>query len=158
MTDKPLDAQALELIGLAEKATGGEWFAGAWNGQCHQKHDHSKSRCVYDYSRTPPDEYFSRFVSTTLNHAEVVGSDDYGPSLDRETAAFIAHARNHAPTIAHAYLEARAEIERLERANAIMKHGLEFIAVSGIQHVYAQELLDEVAALHPQPDTTREVK
>lgn len=114
---------AQQLIALAEKATGGEWFAGCWRGQCHLKHKHGNGDCVYDYTRSgPDDEYDARYVSTTLNNSEVIGADDYGPQLDRETAAFIVVAKNHAPAIARAYLallssaapvdHARVEAER----------------------------------------------
>lgn len=140
MTD-PLEAQALELIGLAEKATAGPWQMNGARG----KLIHARGTIVY------------HDVGPDGDSVAGVWFDEQS-GLGFHDAKFIAHARNHAPAIARAYLEARAEIERLRKA-------LEFYSNPEIYKPHPHGIgfdrrdlsFHARAALHPQPDTTSEV-
>lgn len=82
--DKPLDELARELIGLAEKATPGEWFnAGPFGVRSGKSNDCGE---------------------TTQVCAQATDDDKH----------FIATAKNTAPAISRAYLEALGEIRRLK--------------------------------------------
>ena len=158
MTD-PLEAQALEMIGLAENATQGKsWISGA---SIYVEVPDGDSLCIADCD-----------MDTRIDH------DTEGAA----NARFFNHARENAPAIARAYLEARAEIERLREAvleardfvqrdkdgliesgcphdedgNAILEQ-LDDLHAEAIREEHDPLLAKIDAALHPQPDTS-EVK
>lgn len=121
----PLEAQALELIGLAEKATEGPWAI---------------------TPRRADESLYITFGSIGLQIARM----HQGAIADAvHNGSFVAYARNHAPAIARAYLEARAEIERLRTAHEkiVGIYSTTFRAEHAMHHIAH-------AALHPQPDTS----
>jgi hypothetical protein len=74
--------------------TPGPWFVGAWTGQCHLDHRHDGGSCKYDYTLMAGDEYWRRHVSAgdAAKPLQIVGVDDYGPSLSEADARLIAAA------------------------------------------------------------------
>lgn len=110
------DDQA-KLRALAEAATQGPWRQGMVSGRCH-KPSHSKGAhsgprgtdpCVYDYKIVCDDELTECYVAVEPN-VTLIASDDNGPILSRENAAFIAAAN---PAAVLSLLDDLARIRRL---------------------------------------------
>lgn len=106
-----------KLRALAEAATQGPWRQGMVSGRCH-KPSHSKGAhsgprgtdpCVYDYKIVCDDELTECYVAVEPN-VTLIASDDNGPILSRENAAFIAAAN---PAAVLSLLDELARIRRL---------------------------------------------
>ena len=97
-----------ELRRLAQAATPGPWFAGAWSGQCHINHGGihpGPPGCKYDYVKT---EAYG-FVSADAPGMSVVSETKNGTQMAARDKGFIAAAN---PAAVLALLD---RIEALEK-------------------------------------------
>ena len=97
-----------ELRRLAQKATPGPWFAGAWSGQCHINHGGihpGPPACRYDYLKT---EAYG-FVSAEQPGVTIIAETTNGVSMAGRDKGFIAAAN---PAAVLALLD---RIEALEK-------------------------------------------
>lgn len=96
-----------ECLERAEKTPKGPWVTGYVAGQCYIDHQHGGAICKYVYDIVSDNNEISHhsIIQKTTHHYVVNTTMEYG-AMEKEVAAFIAHARTDVPELARRLMKA----------------------------------------------------